>query len=308
MKRNYRILFVFVLITTVFSCNQSGSTKGSESKNGTANISTIAPEEALPDCSGAGNFFIPSSEAQKMVQHFCDIYRKDSAGREIIQLLDSVWIDSSIIISLASFLSTPDSHDGVRIYNGAYSVLDTTEHPGQKYPNESTVVLVPTIARTNPAPSQSAHQDDFNEFPMPAGYIRTEFKNYNLSNNEVRSLKVKFQRLYRLEANENDIDSKRDSLSRSVWFDRCIIIKLAQFLKDPKNQLDGVRIYSAAYNSLNDYARSSQKKSNQSTLLMVVTSVGHVTNWKFLDNKYMNDNKFKIAAYNHGELCPKICE
>lgn len=308
MKRNYRILFAFVTSVIVFSCNESGSTKEPELKVDSTNTNTSAPEEALTDCSGTGNFFISSTEAQDMIKHFWGIYRKDSAGREIEPLLDSVWIDSSIIVSLASFLDSSDQHDGVRIYNGAYSTLDTTNHPGQKYPNESTVVLVPTITRTNPAQGQSAHQDDYTKFTMPSSSQKTGFRNYNLSKKEVETLKLKFQKLYRLEKNSDDLYSKRDSLSRAVWFDQCVIIKLAKFLKDSKNHLDGVRIYSAAYNSFSSRTGDSQNKPNQSTLLMVLTSVGHNDNWGFLDSKYMKDDKFKMASYNHGELCPKICD
>ena len=308
MKRNYRILFAFVISVIVLSCNQSSSTKEPELKVDSTNTIASNPEEALLDCSGTGNFFIPSKKAKEMVSHFCGIYRKDDTGREIAALVDSVWIDSSIIVSLAHFLDSSDRHDGVRIYNGAYTSLDATNHPGQKYPNESTVVLVPTITRTSTALGQSTHQDDYATFTMPDAYKKTEFKNYNLSKKEVDTLKIKFQKLYRLETNPDDLYSKRDSLSRAIWFDQCVIIKLAQFLKDPNNHLDGVRIYSGAYDSFSSRTGDSQNKSNQSTLLMVLTSVGHNDNWKFLDNKYMNDNKFKMASYNHGELCPKLCD
>ena len=308
MKRNYRILFALVISIIVLSCNQSSSTKEPELKVDSTNTIASKPEEALLDCSGTGNFFISSNEAQKMIKHFWGIYRKDSAGREIKPLLDSVWIDSSIIVSLAAFLESSDQHDGVRIYNAAYSTLDATNHPGQKYPNESTVVLVPTITRTSTPQGQSVHQDDYTKFQMPGGSKVPDFKNYNLTKPEVETLKVQFQKLYRLETNPDDLYSKRDSLSRAIWFDQCVIIKLAQFLKDPNNHLDGVRIYSGAYDSFSSRTGDSQNKSNQSTLLMVLTSVGHNDNWKFLDNKYMNDNKFKMASYNHGELCPKLCD
>lgn len=310
MVQSFKISFCVIMLGCIIlflSCNGSGTTREADSKIDSSKTSSSASKNILVDCSGTGNFFISSVVAQKMKNDFCKIYRIDDAGKEIEPLLDSVWIDSCIIVSLANFLDTSAKHDGVRIYNGAYEKLDATAHPGQKYPNESTVILVPTIPRIKPAPKQSSHQDDYTKFNMPASCNATEFKNYNLNETEVRSLKLQFQKLYRLETNENDIDSKRDSLSRSVWIDECVIIKLAQFLKDPKNNLDGVRIYSAAYNAFSPDVYRSQKKQNQSTLLMVVTSKGHNTDWDFLDAKFKNDDKYNIGAYNHGELCPQVC-
>jgi len=89
--------------------------------------------------------------------------------------------------------------------------------------------------------------------------------------------------------------------------------KMESVLTDPGTNLDGIRIYSAAYELKVQLERPSQVYNKQSTVLLVATSSnsaapgGHKDEWKALDKFLAAHNIVITVAYNHGDLCPNNC-
>jgi hypothetical protein len=137
------------------------------------------------------------------------------------------------------------------------------------------------------------------------------------SKDRVRRIE-RFRKNYRGETpGGGDPTAKIKHLSRAVWISKCVIDALCYFLQDPSNGLDGIHIYNAAYSRLMNV--EGQEYPNQSTYIIVVTKPDnagyHRDDWSVLkDNKYealyseINAYEGDGGGYNHGQLCPNICQ
>lgn len=108
-----------------------------------------------------------------------------------------------------------------------------------------------------------------------------------------------FRKMFR----KNDKD---DSLSRSVWFSKEMIKVLNAKLQEDSLNLDGVRIYLAAYD--HKIAGTNAKYKNQVTLILVPTNDSsgyHKDNWNIFTKSM---NKSLMDGLNHGDLCPDKCK
>ena len=95
---------------------------------------------------------------------------------------------------------------------------------------------------------------------------------------------------------------KDDSLSRSVWFSKDVIKMLNDGLQNKSNNLDGVRLYLAAYDK--KVPGTGSEDNNQATIILVPTtdsSGAHADRWNIFKKPTGMD------VLNHGQLCPSIC-
>jgi len=120
---------------------------------------------------------------------------------------------------------------------------------------------------------------------------------------------------------DNNVTKHRanDSLSQSVWFGKELIELLSDSLINNKN-LDGVRIYYAAYRDSTNKSKFRMHRLRQSTLILVPTYQGspdpkggfyHHDDFIF---QHVRENGLSTTpitdgggSLNHGQLCPYNC-
>jgi hypothetical protein len=244
-----------------------------------------APEATDADYCTLGNFLITPEEAQGMIKHFKKVFY-DELFKKGYDLADSVFVDKCVVNQFHEFLSKNSGYDGIRIY-----FVGTGKN--------SNIWIVPTLDDAN-------HSDFWGKLPGVANCSDNKFKNYNQDEAIGKPKIDDFGRDYREEQQMGEVSSAvNDSLSRAVWFGKCMIDSLVTYLNDPVLKLDGVKIHSGAYKTKNR-ARG-QKKDNQSTFIVVVTK-GGVSDWSILSNKQKGNIRFFEGGYNHGQLCPTICD
>lgn len=93
--------------------------------------------------------------ANPKIRKFKEIFRKNG-GKDSLSI--SVWIDACVIIALKKFIkdNAAKNIDGANFKLAAYEKLDSKLRPSQKYPNQSTIIIVPT--KTN---ATGVHDDDW---------------------------------------------------------------------------------------------------------------------------------------------------
>jgi len=88
------------------------------------------------------------STVQLKINKFDEIYRKNpKPGETTIKdaLSSSVWIDSCVIYALDKIIQDHlDKLDGALIRLAAYKTIDHSHCPSQKYPTQSTILIIPT--------------------------------------------------------------------------------------------------------------------------------------------------------------------
>lgn len=116
-----------------------------------------------PNVTGTGNIVMPELEAKKYIDHFDKKFRK-RGGSKNDTLSIAVWFDKKVIHFLDSVMQKNDSVDGVRAYFAAYDKM-MAGVPGQKFPDQSTLIFVPTNKNGN------YHRDNWNILPpfFPVG-------------------------------------------------------------------------------------------------------------------------------------------
>jgi hypothetical protein len=299
MKISPKSLFATFIISCIFiKCNDAEPKKevdivtpaSGSSKNETA----VQNPNNNDDCTGISNFLVTEEDAKEMIKNFRKTFN-------INRMELPYWIDSCTIFSLKRFFDVPankDIYDGVRIHLGANA-----------FDSEIFLTVTKKIDTVH-------HQDDFEKFvPLPSTCV----PNYINVKRETRERKIKrYRENYRGETpGGGDPTAKIKHLSRAVWISKCVIDALCYFLQDPSNGLDGIHIYNAAYSRLMNV--EGQEYPNQSTYIIVVTKPDnagyHRDDWSVLkDNKYealyseINAYEGDGGGYNHGQLCPNICQ
>lgn len=298
--------FIASILILIFACNDSNTATNADDKNGSHSdsLGKVNALAFLDDCkaAGSGNFIIHPDTAKEMIDSFAQIYRHEKHIPVNDALVKSVWIDKCIITALGDFLEkNKNIYDGIEIYNCAYDKTNGT-YPNQHYDYESSILLQLTKPNTEPSTMNKVHHINvYDKFPVPnESNCVKEFKNYNLKKADAEFLRNNFDAYHRE-------SGKKDSLSQGVWFDRCVITSIAKVLKNDTN-LDGLEVLEAAYNKIetvNGHTIPGQIKNNQSTLVLIV-SKGHQPDWNYLQS-LIQAKKIIYDAYNHGELCPDLC-
>ena len=250
----------------------------------------------VEDCDGIANSFIDKDTAQDRIEHFRKVYRSGQAKNSGMELFeDSVWVDAEIIIAFANYLKRKSDRDGMQIISIKNNHNDS-----------SSICLVPTVPKGN-----AKHKIKWGDRINITGE-NYQFRNFNLKKCYGKSLRRKFNKNYR---------KKRflrkpivDSLSESVWMQSCAFTYLSSLLANPNNNLDGIRVYFAAYFK-KEKLGNFQKYDNQSTVLLVPTSRNergeHITDWNIIQEKYkipVKSIESPKKALNHGQLCPNNCK
>ena len=293
MKKKPQTLILIIVLFTFYSCSSdkkpdNGST-ANESKPAEPNKSAV---QEL-DCKTIGNFFIHKEEAEELMEHFEKTYMKKGTDDEVKGLIDSFWIDACVIKSVKEFLHKIPDYDGIRIYSTAKSRLLSND--------KSNVLIVPTI------PSGTTHYAIWGEQITKVPNCDPKFEDFQLSVDDAKKIRRKFEKGFRKERVEGQPNSADvDSLSRGIWFSRCVIDSLSKYLENASLGLDGVFLHCAAYKKFQPGTK--QKYPNQSTFILVLTRKkginGHENAWEVIKGLPWVKTD---GGYNHGEVCPDDC-
>jgi hypothetical protein len=276
-----------IILSILAGCNDQNKMPVVEEEN----TARAAP---ITDYCTVGNFLILPGEADRMIKRFKKEFNDDFPASK--DLTDSFWVDKCVIYQFHDFLSKNSGYDGIRIYSIATA-------------KKSNIWIVPTFDSPN-------HVDAWgNLLPAIQNCDNIEFSNYNKDKSIGEPLINEFGHEFREEQKEGEVNSARnDSLSKGVWFGKCVIDSLFKYLSNISLGLDGVRIHCGSYDKKD--IRRGQHKAIQNTFIFVVSKPdghgGHRSDWNVLVNVYKN--KYKLnerifeGGYNHGELCPKICD
>lgn len=321
MKKLFFLLLAIPIASYFISCSDNGSQKKGSAKKGFIDSSNSICDgfdnsDLCISVGGIANFIIPSKQAQIMIGHFDTVYRQDDEYKPISAFDPTYWIDSATIFKIEQFLQSKTKtgdliYDGIRIYLACEVNPDENNYHNEMYQNKTTIFIFPTTKRSFPTvTSQSTHMDSLVKIPgTNSPYVQE---------NDNASPKIKaFTEFYR-KHNIPRSGEWKDSLSKSIWIDQCVISSVAKLLRLKKANLDGVNITMAAYNdnmyySINKPENLGLLYPNQSTLLIVPTNLDHgkhVPNWDIIDclyQKLINKKEFFPSALNHGELCPQLC-
>lgn len=295
---SYYLFITAFIIPVIMSCNGSGDDNTESKKDSASSAKSLQARYAGSNCTGLANiYFVKKQDALDMITHFKkEFHGKAGLPVEMKKFKDSIWIDSSVIKGFSDFLDINiRDYDGVRIVNVAYA-------------NDSSgIFLVPTTA------AGAGHEEKWNAYvPIPGA---PTFRNYNTDTGIVNPMSRKFKTLFRRQTDPEIIGSTAfDSLSAKIWLSSCVFHLLADTIQASKGKLDGVKIYFAAYKQVAPNRVLFQKYANQSTIILVPTTPNaawgrHKPDWDAVKTKFktLNWAAPDPGGYNHGELCPQIC-
>ena len=249
---------------------------------------------------GIGNFLISHSLADSMKNHFDSIYRKDDSRRDINAFLKNYWLSSCAIIDISSYLrKNSDKFDGIRINFGCSAINDYNSYPNQQYTNKTTFFIIPTVHSAN------GHKDSTQAMiPLPSCPNGCEFiKPYS----EVSTKIAVFDKVYR-KYNLSSRIALKDSLSKGIWLDSCVISFIADLLLKFPTILDGVNLVTGAYFGNEPKVPNGLFRKNQSTIIIVPSNIiTHSDNWDIIE-AFMSSKRVSGTGLNHGQLCPEICD
>ena len=301
------ILFISLF---VIACNSESKQTESAAKSTEEMVSvdtTINADVIVKGCENIGPMVIKQTAAEDLMKHFDTVFRFFGTATPKLNLRDSFWVDDEYIAVMANFFNSNPKFDGIRIYFGVDPVV----------PYNVNIITTPTIFR-NDGPNNTGHVDQFGE-NIALGTLRPHFNNFvhNAVNYQVLHPMCDRFELDHRQRQSIPSSAKKDSLSTAVWFDKCAILVLNEFIKNPRNRLNGVSIYSAAYrDSITYNTNHTQVHPIQSTLILVPTSgnsdsIDHTDNWGIIRNTLKRSSLFKTKdvtnGFNHGELCPHSC-
>ncbi|MBS1753654.1 MAG: hypothetical protein R2765_01430 [Ferruginibacter sp.] len=315
MKKLFRVFTIAFLYNCICSCNGSGGgntnpPNDSIPTNVSANTDSLEICEGIDNtdlCNGAGgiaNIIIETSKAQTLFNNFNTIF-KTEGGKPINAFEPVYWLDNCTVEGIATFLKTQKDPatgkalDGIRIFFGC-ETKDNPKYGTDPYKRQTTINIFPTYFEKATAPNISDHKTSKQKITITGICSSPYLQDYNTADLQNKE----FEKIYRK-------GGIKDSLSKSVWIDACVIYTLVKLLKLPKANIDGVNINMAAYD--NSYPRLSRLKDNQTTVILVPTRLNgtkHENFWDIIEcinKKIEKMGLLPSGGFNHGELCPNNC-
>jgi len=288
--------FCITYFFTLLSCNNDVSNP--INKNNLLLTSQNAKEKAVLDTiQEECDYYVDFQNADDMIKKFKADFRKEGTANPILNLTDKFWIDACVFRSLdAYFTANGKGFDGVRFYNIGKL--------------KSQIMIVLTSEVQSPS-STDQHTDRYNDIiPLEAGCV--SFRNINLGSFISKNNYNDFGEKYRKEVRTGDRSSapiSHDALSLGVWMAKCKINAIAKILVDNSDNVNGMIIYPAAYKNLIDNPnRIGQKYPVQSTLIFVPGKNINSPAWELVTPPPNLIKEVKSGGFNHGQLCPQICD
>lgn len=324
MKKYILQLVVCITTAAIFSCN--GGNKSNNPPDNTDKAASDTPaitkfnvewfnKDNVKICEEAGglaNFFVPRQEGSDMMTDFNSIYRVLN-GKTIEALENSYWLSACQIAEMITYLDK-EKNDGIRIYMACSLNADPVRYKDQEYQNKTNIFIFPTKFDNTipPAGSKSQHVTyEASKLHLETCAATSDyFKDYT---SVAKPMIQKFESLYRLNPKPGEDPNKKDALSLSVWIDKCVIRGLHELLKANPLTNDGAFINLGAYKTKIPTRTRFQKHDKQSTMLIIPTKpngAGHLPDWSLLEQAEKAFKQFAPpppGGFNHGELCPQVC-
>lgn len=326
MKKYFLILFVAILNICLTACNSRSNQNGNQNSDNTKN--TVAPPDPCEgiddidiclDAGGIGNIVIDVSEARNMIRIFKNSFKKH-AGMDIRAFEPILWLNKCEIQGIESYLktqtdpTTKKKFNGVRIFM-ACETKDNASYGSDPYKRRTSVFIFPTIY--SPAAGKSDNKTVKEKIPLSG----TCFSPFLQDWTTIAEPQIKeFDIIYRKKGKPEFIDS----LTQSIWVDSCVVFTMAKLIGLPNAKIDGININMAAYDktiiTTTPVRGRSVSKDLQSTVILVPTHLvgGKQENyWDITDCLFNNykANYLKLygiapppGGFNHGELCPQVCD
>jgi hypothetical protein len=282
MEKRIVYLCLFSFLILLISCVSSKV----ENQNKKFESFNFAFANDICNAEGSGNFVITKQRAQDLTNNFDTTFWKQQYGANTNQPLKSYWIDTCTVGVIADYLYNNPRIDGVRIYLGTYKLFNY----------RTTIYLVPTVNENG------LHKDviDYN-FPMRNC---TAFGEYFLNTaGDLQRIKD-FDKIHRGNPLLHET-APRDSLSKAVWINRCVFKSIRKLVLDNNDYIDGINIKMGTYLKSDRIVYHGQEYKNRSTFIIVPTHNGN-DDFDIIDIA-IKKRYFGGGAYNHGELCPQIC-
>lgn len=281
MKKQYLIIFAMLTI----SCNHSSTENNipTELKDLAKNNKVLnLADAASTDC----EYYVPRGSADSMINK----YKTDFAQPG---LKDQYWIEECALMSIKKFLDDNKEYDGVRFFLGKIK---------KAFNPKSTLLVIPTQEAVTPTQTEK-HTNCFG-INIPISTCKPSELQMNLTLTEQRNTINSFGKEYRKEAFEGQRKPAGiEELSIGIWISKCKIDKIAS-LFTPANKLDGLMAVCAAYYADDERRRRGEREFIvQSTFIFVPTRDKQLA-WDVVPKP---PEKWRNAGFNHGSLCPQIC-
>lgn len=286
MKSIPLFLLSLLFALLIFSCNHSTESNLPAVTNDTGqnNKSVSLTAATLTDC----DYYVPKGSADSMI----DKYKTDFSQPGI---KDHYWIEECALMSIKKFLDDKkDEYDGVRFFLGKSKKL---------FNPKSLLLVVPTKKQLAPTATEK-HLNCFG-INIPAQGCTPSELQMNLSLTDQRNAINLFGKDYRKEALEGQRKPAGiEELSIGIWVSKCKIDKIVS-LFTPANKLDGLMAVCAAYYEDDERRRAGEREFVVQSTFIFVPTRNKDTVWSVVPKppqKWTKD-----AGFNHGELCPQIC-
>lgn len=317
MKRYFIILTSAILNICLIACNNSDNNTGNQ-KTAISQDSTDRPNpcqgiddiDLCKDAGGIANIAILSTDAQNMMLNFTNIFKKE-AGADIRAFEPVYWLDKCVINGIADYLhtrtdpGTGKKFDGIRIYM-ACELTDNAGYGADPYKRRTSVYIFPTINEAPTGSRTSNHKTIEQKISLTGTCSSSYLQDYSVAQPQYDA----FRAIYRKEGTAQ----LKDSLSKTIWLDSCVVSTLQKLVNLPNANVDGVNINMASYDATIQPSTpvSGRFKQIQTTLILVPTHiVGGVREdyWRIVDCLFNHVKKMNWfpAGLNHGELCPQVC-
>ncbi len=315
MKKAFLVFSIAVMFSCICSCNGNGGNNENPSNDSIpTNVSANAdsfdicegfdPADLCNNPGGIGNLIIKTSDAQKLFNNFTNFFKTENG--QLINAFEPVyWLDNCTVEGIATFLqthkdpATGKALDGIRIFFGC-ETKDNPKYGTDPYKRQTTINIFPTYFEQSTTVNISNHKTSKQKITLTgicsSPYLQ-DYGTVELQNNE-------FEKIYRK-------GGTKDSLSKSVWIDACVINTLVKLIKLPKANIDGVNVNMASYDK--SYPLLTRLRENQTTVILVPTKLNgtnHENFWDIVDcinKKIEKMGWMPPGGFNHGELCPNNC-
>jgi len=284
LKKNLPVLFFSICISTNICFAQDVA------KNNTIKQAQVVTNLPPDPC----EFLLNEDEAIKMEGYYDQLFDTDGLNKEF-------WMSKCLVKALADFLNANPTYDGINFSLGA----------SRKFLGKfnSRLIIVSTT-ESNPQTARKKHNDEWGkQITLPTGCNLGDniFINEGLDNS--KKWINKFGENFRGETILGDrTTAKKNLLSISVWMKACKLKAINKALQT-NNDLDGLTVRAACYYKSDDMFLNHERQYEIQTTLIFIPTIKRQIDWKALASFGLVDKKKKAdEVYNHGSLCPQICD
>jgi hypothetical protein len=290
VKKIIQLLGVVILWGSIYSCNGTSSDHAIASSKDTSKTKRpsipINSKQSIDSSDDDCDYYVDETEAGKMRDKYNRNFNKPG-------LIPQFWIEKCVLTAVHAYLTSgAEDYDGIRFFLGA-------KKDGTKW--QSTLQVIPTLRVPNPTPSERHTNQIGTEIPLPS-CNPSEIK-MNLPFGEAQDMIDDFGEQFRKERSRGQRNPAGvDPLSIGIWLSKCKIEKLNKLFTE-HGELTGLMAIAAAYYKDDERRQRRERKYIvQTTMLLVPTTANKALNWKIVAPVRKTDETF-----NHGELCPDVC-